>query len=109
VGAVRPAAGGVALYLRVTPNARQDAIGGVWRGASGEERLALRVAAPPDKGRANAAVVRLLADALDLPKSRIEITAGATDRLKTAAIVGDPAALAARIEALMTNSTKDPA
>jgi uncharacterized protein YggU (UPF0235/DUF167 family) len=40
--------------------------------------LRLRVHAAPDKGRANAAVVALLAAALAVPKSRLTLLAGAT-------------------------------
>ena len=55
--------------------------------------LRLRVAAVPDKGKANAAVVTLLAKALDVPKSAIAVTSGETARLKTVRIAGDPGAL----------------
>jgi uncharacterized protein YggU (UPF0235/DUF167 family) len=41
-----------------------------------------RVAAPPANGAANAALLRLLAEVLDLPRSRLAIIAGATGRHK---------------------------
>jgi uncharacterized protein YggU (UPF0235/DUF167 family) len=47
----------------------------------------------PDKGKANTAVVTLLAKALDVPKSAIAVTSGETARLKTVRIAGDPGAL----------------
>jgi uncharacterized protein YggU (UPF0235/DUF167 family) len=56
----------------------------------------------PDKGRANAAVAVLLGKALGIPKSSITLVAGDTARLKTLAIAGDGAALAARLAALAT-------
>ena len=62
--------------------------------------LKLRVRAAPEGGKANAAAIALLAGALDLAKSRLEVTAGATARLKTIAIAGDPAILAPRLEGL---------
>jgi uncharacterized protein YggU (UPF0235/DUF167 family) len=62
--------------------------------------LRLRVAAVPDKGRANAAVIALIGKALGVPKSAIAVTAGETARLKTVAIAGDGNALAARLAAL---------
>jgi len=62
--------------------------------------LRLRVSAVPDKGKANAAVVVLLAKALGVPKSAISVASGETARLKTIAIAGDGAALAEVIEAL---------
>ncbi len=62
--------------------------------------LRVRVTAVPDKGKANAAVMGLLAKTLGVPKSAVTLVSGETARLKTIAIEGDPAALAARIEAL---------
>jgi len=62
--------------------------------------LRLRVAAVPDKGKANAAVVTLLAKALDVPKSAIAVTSGETARLKTVRIAGDPGALVAALAKL---------
>lgn len=94
-------ADGVVLRLRVTPGASTDRIGGRWNGPGDEIRLALRVTAPPDKGRANKVVVKLLAKTLGLPKSAVSITAGETDRLKTVALEGDPQALAVKLEALL--------
>ena len=71
------------LRLRVTPNAGRDAIEGYETLADGTEVLRIRVAAVPDKGKANAAVITLLAKALRLPKSAITLASGETSRLKT--------------------------
>jgi uncharacterized protein YggU (UPF0235/DUF167 family) len=91
---------GVTLRLRVTPNAGRDAIHGVETRADGEAVLRLRVRAVAEKGRANAAVLALLAKALGVPKSRVTLLAGATARLKTVAVAGDPAELAERLRRL---------
>lgn len=96
----RPGPGGLLLHLRVTPNAGRDAIEGVETRADGQDVLRLRVAAVPDKGRANAAVLGLLAKALGVPKSSLSLVSGDTSRLKTVLVAGDVAALAARAEAL---------
>lgn len=88
------------LHLRVTPNAGADRIEGVEQRDDGSAVLRLRVAAVPDKGRANAAVIALLGKALGVPKSTIAVTAGETARLKTVAIAGDGVAIAAALEAL---------
>jgi len=61
----------------------------------------VKVTAPPDKGKANAAVVKLLSKALKLPKSAFEITAGETARLKTLRIDGDESELASKLLALI--------
>ena len=48
----------------------------------------MRVAAPPEGGRANEAVVRLLADTLELPRRDIEIVAGHAGRDKVVSLAG---------------------
>ena len=60
--------------------------------------LKVRVRAAPSEGAANAALGRLLAKALGVPPSRVEIVRGATSRIKQVKIVGDSAMLAAALE-----------
>ena len=90
---------GIRLALRVTPKARRDAVTAVESGQDGP-KLRVKVCAPPEKGKANAAVITVLAEMLDVPKSAITLIMGETGRDKLAFIVGDPNVLAARIEAL---------
>ncbi len=59
--------------------------------------LKAAVTAPPEDGKANDAVIALLADQWHLPKSSFTVIKGATARGKTLGIVGEPAALADRI------------
>lgn len=54
----------------------------------------------PDKGKANAAVIAILAKSLGVPKSSIAVTAGETARLKTVIIEGDAARLANQLAAI---------
>ena len=91
---------GLVLQVRVTPNASADRIEGVETRDDGNVVLRVRVRAVPDKGKANAAVVALLAKALGIPKSALQLTSGETSRFKTLRLSGDPAALAAAIDAL---------
>jgi uncharacterized protein (TIGR00251 family) len=91
---------GLILHLRVTPNAGRDAIDGPETRDDGATVLRLRVAAVPDKGRANAAVIALLAKALGLPKSAITLVSGETSRFKTLRIAGATDDLLARLTAL---------
>ena len=64
--------------VRLTPRGGRDAVDGV----DAEGRLAVRVSAPPVDGAANDALVRLLADALDVPRITVVIESGATSRVK---------------------------
>ena len=59
--------------------------------------LALKVTAVPDKGRANQAVIEVLAKAAGLPKSAFSIVSGETDRNKTVLVAGNTGALEALI------------
>jgi uncharacterized protein YggU (UPF0235/DUF167 family) len=92
--------GGLVLHVRVTPNAGADRIDGPESRDDGSTVLRLRVRAVPDRGKANAAVIALLAKALGLPKSAVTLAVGDTARLKTLRISGDPAALAAALDQL---------
>jgi uncharacterized protein len=50
--------------------------------------IQIRVAAPPVDGAANAALLRFLADMLDMPRSRLSITSGASSRRKRISVEG---------------------
>lgn len=63
--------------VRLTPRAKADAIEG-WR----DGVLRVRVSAPPVDGKANEALVRLLAGALGVAKGDVRIVAGAASREK---------------------------
>lgn len=89
------------LRVRVGPGASRAHVGGKWAGPDGDTRLVVRVTAPPEKGKANKAACEAIAKAFGLPKSAVSITAGETDRLKSFALDGDPALLAARLAALL--------
>ena len=92
---------GVELFVRLTPRAARDEIGGVEASADGRSHLAVRVRAVPDKGKANAALEKLVAEALSLPRSSVEIHAGATQRLKTLRLTGDPEQITGRLHLLV--------
>ncbi len=70
--------------VRVQPGARRNALLG--RLASGEWKLA--VTAPPEDGRANDAVVELLAGLLGVKRRQVSVARGATSRGKTIAVEG---------------------
>lgn len=87
------------MKLRVQPGAGRNGIDGLAASADGEPVLKLRVTAPPADGQANAAVVKLLAKAWGVPKTSIEIVAGAKTRNKTVLVIGDTRALLQRLRA----------
>lgn len=89
--------GRLRFALKLTPRGGRDAIDGWAKDAAGKKHLKVRVSLPPEDGKANKALVALLAKALDIPKSSIRIAAGETSRLKTIEIDGDRAALQAKL------------
>lgn len=88
------------MSLRVTPNAGRDAIDGVETRDDGSTVLRLRVAAVPDKGKANAAVTALLSKTLGIPKSSVTLVSGETARFKTVLIADESEAMLKRVAAL---------
>ncbi|WP_313802138.1 DUF167 family protein [Sphingobium sp.] len=82
------------LSVRLTPGAAREEIGGVWTDEKGAAWLSARVRAVPEKGKANAALIALLAKRLDWPRSAISLESGDTNRLKRLRIKGGGEALA---------------
>jgi uncharacterized protein (TIGR00251 family) len=82
---------GVTVEVRVHPRARRSAL------ESATGALKASVTAPPEDGKANDAVIALLAEEWRLPKSAFAVIKGAAARSKTLSVNGEPAALATRI------------
>jgi uncharacterized protein len=83
--------GGVTLWLRLTPKGGRDAIDGIETLSDGKSVLKARVRAAPEDGRANAALIELIAKALSAPKKAVTIRSGETSRVKKLFVAGDPA------------------
>jgi len=84
------------LRVKVIPGATQNKIAG-WLG----DAVKIRVQAPPEKGKANAAVISVLAEFLDVPAKQLSICAGHTSQYKVVAVQGLSAAeLAGRLAGL---------
>jgi uncharacterized protein (TIGR00251 family) len=94
------AADGVALTVRLTPKGGRDSIDGIETLSDGRAVLKARVRAVPSEGEANAALVKLLAKALDVPARSVAVIGGASARVKRIAIGGDASTLIARLEKL---------
>jgi uncharacterized protein (TIGR00251 family) len=89
---LRRTASGALIDLRVQPRARRTSLSCDDGGA-----LKAAVAAPAEDGKANAAVIELLAHEWRLAKSAIEVVRGATARQKVLAITGPTEDVTARI------------
>jgi len=94
------APGGLAISVRLTPKGGRDFIDGIETLSDGRTVLKARVRAAPFEGAANEALVALLAKSLGIPPRNVEIISGATSRIKRVHVVGDAAALAAKLEKL---------
>jgi len=90
----------VLLSLRLTPKSSKDAVEGVEALSDGRRVVKARVRAVPEDGKANEALLRLLAKWLDLPVRALSLPSGATGRTKVIRIEGAGEAVAARLEAL---------
>ena len=72
-----------ALTIRVTPNASRDEVAGDVAGV-----IRIRLRAPAVEGKANAALVQFVADALGVRRSSVSITHGQTGRTKSVEVEG---------------------
>lgn len=84
------------IHVKVVPGASRDRVAGRYG-----EGIKVQVSAPPERGKANEAVVRVLADFLGVRAGEIELIAGHGNPRKQFRISGlDPAALAEKIAGL---------
>jgi len=90
--------GGIRVAVRLTPRASRDAVHGLAREADGSGALRVSVTAPPEDGKANAALIKLLAKSWRIPKSSISIASGATSQRKTVLVAGERPAIRKTLE-----------
>ncbi|AYD02829.1 DUF167 domain-containing protein [Neorhizobium sp. NCHU2750] len=91
----------IRLSIRLTPNGGRDAIDGIETDAEGSAFLKARVAAVPEDGKANKALVAFLSKKLRVAKSAITFISGETARKKILRIDGDPEDLKAKLDSLL--------
>ena len=96
-----PFPGGVRVSIRLTPKASSERMGGAMEVADGRVALKAWVTAAPEDGKANAALLKLLARRCRLPPSSFSIVSSQTQRLKLVEVAGDPASLLRRLEQLL--------
>jgi uncharacterized protein (TIGR00251 family) len=93
---LRDTADGVVFHVRVVPRASKCEAAGFQGDA-----LKLRITAPPVEGKANEALVALVAELFGVKKGQVAILAGHASRAKTVAIAGVKAAQAAALLATL--------
>ena len=81
----------------MTPKASRSRIAAPVEEADGGRAVRVWVTAPPEGGKANAAVLKLLAKSWRVPKSSLRVVRGAGDRRKVVEIAGDPETLLPRL------------
>jgi uncharacterized protein len=91
--------GSLAVAIRLSPRGQADRLVGVVAADGARRVLKATVTAPPEGGRANAALLGLLARSWQLPQRDLSIVQGATSRNKVVRIAGDPQLLIPKITA----------
>lgn len=90
---------GCTLAVRMQPGAKKSCFAGFY-GEGSETRVKIALQAPPIDGRANEALLALLADIFNLPPSAISIALGQSSRAKVVILRGiHPAQAETRLEA----------
>jgi len=95
------AKGGLRVAIRLTARARADRLEGIVHAADGAPLLKASVTAPPVEGRANDALLGLLAKSWGVPRRDLAIVGGAKSRNKTVHVAGDPAELLKQLRSLL--------
>ena len=90
----------ITLHIHATPKAKHSELLGWAQDEHGRPVLKVRIAAPPEDGKANAELVRFLAKWLEIPKSAISLERGGTSRTKCLKIADESAA--SKLSALPT-------
>lgn len=80
---IRETGGGVVFTVKVIPNAGRNAVAGAHNGA-----MKIKIAAQPEKGKANQELIDYLSGLLGIRKAQVEIIKGGASRQKTVKITG---------------------
>ncbi|MFZ2087482.1 MAG: DUF167 domain-containing protein [Desulfobaccales bacterium] len=93
-----PTCQGYLVKIHVVPGARRTTVAGLHG-----DRLKVKVAAPPEKGRANEELLAFLARSLQVPLKALQLTSGASSRAKVVAVHDLSPDLKSRLLALLAN------
>ncbi len=92
------AAGGVRMAVRLSPKASRAGVAGMAVDADGRAYVKLRVTAPAEDGKANAAALKLLAKEWGLARAKLRIVSGRHDRRKSIHLAGDTPKLLEKLQ-----------
>jgi uncharacterized protein len=96
-----PAGDGVRVAVRLTPRGRADRLLGIARLSDGAAVLNVSVTAPPADGRANDALLQLLAREWGVPRRDLAIVGGLKSRSKTVRVAGETSLLLKQLGAAL--------
>jgi uncharacterized protein (TIGR00251 family) len=88
----------VKLQIKVLPSSSQDCVAG-WL----KDTLKVKVKAPPEKGKANKAIIKVLEKTFGIPKGSMKISSGKTSSRKTIEITCDEAVINKKLEHIGNN------
>ncbi|MGC2201291.1 MAG: DUF167 domain-containing protein [Stellaceae bacterium] len=91
------------IEIRLSPGAKASRLTGIADGAGGRRVIRASVVSPPEDGRANEALLKLLARSWRLPRRDLSIVRGFTSRNKAIYVAGDPQQLIRKISAEIAN------
>ncbi len=91
---------GTYLHIRARPKSGRDEVLGLVVSSTGSTSLAVKVTAIPDKGKANQAVIEVLAKAMHISKSSFRLVSGETSRDKVLEVVANLSTIEAFLKML---------
>ena len=96
---------GIVIHVRLTPKSNEARIGGIeMRGE--KPALKAHVTAPPEDGKANAALIALVAGWLGVAKSKVSVASGQKSRMKTVRVAGAAPELMEKLRLLVADAAK---
>lgn len=77
------------LHIKATPSSSKTKISGIFTDEKNQQHLKVNLAAIPEDGKANEALIKFLSKTLEIPRSKIEILRGKNNRNKIVKIYGE--------------------